>query len=282
MPPALPTIGFIGLGAMGGDQARELAKLPNKLVVFDVFPAAMEKFAGRATLAPTIAALGDSADIVGICVRDDAQVTDCIDALLPALKPGAIILIHSTIRPATAIALAARAAETGVKLLDAPVTRTEMTKDGPFVYCMTGGDEALAAELQPILAAFSTNTIHVGALGSAMALKICNNIASWCQIMLGLEIAEIATGAGVSLDKLLTVMTRNGVLSPPMHGFMQWSRNPGPPATRDFFASQAGIGDKDLQLAEQLAAEAGTPTPVTSYIRTRVKPGILAVCNRPA
>jgi 3-hydroxyisobutyrate dehydrogenase len=100
--------------------------------------------------------------------------------------------------------------------------------------------------------------------------------------MLGLEIAEIATGAGVSLDKLLTVMTRNGVLSPPMHGFMQWSRNPGPPATRDFFASQAGIGDKDLQLAEQLAAEAGTPTPVTSYIRTRVKPGILAVCNRPA
>ena len=98
MPPALPTIGFIGLGAMGGDQARELAKLPNKLVVFDVFPAAMEKFAGRATLAPTIAALGASADIVGICVRDDAQVTDCIDALLPALQPGAIILIHSTIR----------------------------------------------------------------------------------------------------------------------------------------------------------------------------------------
>jgi 3-hydroxyisobutyrate dehydrogenase len=278
----LPTIGFIGLGSMGGDQARELAKLPNPLVVFDVFPAAAAKFEGRATIAPSIAALGEHADIVGICVRDDDQVNDCIDQLLPTLKPGAVILIHSTIRPATAIAIAARAAEKSIKVLDAPVTRTEMTKDGPFVYCMTGGDEALATELQPILNAFSTNTIHVGALGSAMALKICNNIASWCQIMLGLEIADIANGAGVSLDKLLTVMTRNGVMSPPMQGFMQWARNPGPQATRDFFASQAGIGDKDLYLAEQLAAEAGTPTPVTSYIRTRVKPGILAVCNRPA
>jgi 3-hydroxyisobutyrate dehydrogenase len=278
----IPTIGFIGLGSMGGDQARELAKLPNPLVVFDTFPAAMEKFAGRAHLAASIAALGAQADIVGICVRDDDQVNACVTDLLPTLKPGAVILIHSTIRPATAIALAARAAETGVKLLDAPVSRTEMTKDGPFVYCMTGGDEALATELQPILAAFATNTIHVGPLGSAMALKICNNIASWCQIMLGLEIADIATAAGVSLDKLLTVMTRNGVMSPPMQGFMQWSRNPGPQATRDFFASQAGIGDKDLHLAEQLAAESATPTPVTSYIRTLVKPGILAVCNRPA
>src|SRR5690606_7842619 len=102
--------------------------------------------------------------------------------------------------------IAERAAAVGVEVIDAPVTRTEMTKDGPFVFCMTGGDEALAARVQPVLDAFSTNTMHIGPLGSAMALKICNNLVSWCGIMLGIEVADVAEASGVPMDKLLTVM----------------------------------------------------------------------------
>src|SRR3546814_5516836 len=76
---------------------------------------------------------------------------------------------------ATAQAIAQRAAERGIAMMDAPVTRTEMGKDGPFVFCMLGGDEAVKDRVQQVLDAFSTNTMHVGPLGSAMALKICNN-----------------------------------------------------------------------------------------------------------
>lgn len=102
-----------------------------------------------------------------------------------------------------------------------------MSKDGPFVFCMTGGEESVAARVQVVLNAFSTNTMHIGPLGSAMALKICNNLVSWCGIMLGIEVANVAEASGVPMDKLLTVMKRNGNLTPPMAGFVDFRNNPG-------------------------------------------------------
>jgi 3-hydroxyisobutyrate dehydrogenase len=279
MTDSIRKIGFIGLGSMGGDQARELAKLPLDLTVYDVFPDALAKFEGRAKLAASIAEVGKDADAVGICVRDDTQVLECVDALLPVMKRGASLLIHSTIKPKTAQQIAERAATVGVDVIDAPVTRTEMTKNGPFVFCMTGGDESVAARVQIVLDAFSTNTMHIGPLGSAMALKICNNLVSWCGIMLGVEVANVAEASGVPMDKLLTVMKRNGNLTPPMAGFIDFRNNPGDAARRAFFASQAGIGEKDLALAEELAAVADAPSPITSHTKTLIKKTLLAICE---
>jgi 3-hydroxyisobutyrate dehydrogenase len=273
-------IGFIGLGSMGGDIARLLAKLPTQLTVFDVAPAGLAAFEGKAILARSAADVGADADVVGICVRDDAQVNECVDALLPAMKPGAILLIHSTIRAQTAIAISARASTGGIDVIDAPVTRTERVASGPFVFCMTGGDEAIAARVKSVLDAFSTNTMHVGPLGSAMALKICNNLVAWCNIMVGIEAANVAEAAGVPIDKLMTVMNRNGNLSPPTQGFLEFRGNPGDEAKRAFFASQAGIGEKDLLLAEALASGADAAAPITSSVRAILRDGILTICNR--
>jgi len=279
MKDSIRKIGFIGLGSMGGDQARELAKLALDLTVYDVFPEALVKFKGRAKLAASMAEVGVDADTVGICVRDDTQVLECVDALLPVMKRGAILLIHSTIKPQTAQHIAERAASLGIDVIDAPVTRTEMSKDGPFVFCMTGGEESVVARVQGILNAFSTNTMHIGPLGSAMALKICNNLVSWCSIMLGIEVASVAEASGVPMDKLLTVMKRNGNLTPPMAGFVDFRNNPGDAARRAFFASQAGIGEKDLALAEELAACADAASPITSHTKVLLKKALLAICE---
>lgn len=279
MVQAIGSVGFIGLGSMGGCQARELAKLSLPLTVFDKFPASMEPFRGKATLAGRIAELG-SCDVVGICVQDDKQVTECFDELIPVMKPGSVILVHSTIRPATAKALAERAAVVGVELMDAAVTRTEMTNDGPFVFCMLGGDEATMARVQPVLDAYSTNTMLVGPLGSAMGLKICNNLVSWCQIELGLEAMDLAEAAGVPIDKLIAVMQRNGVMTPPMNGFIAFRNNPGDQTRRDLMAVQAGIGEKDLTLAHELGEAVGKPSAMGANVKNYVKQAILDVCRR--
>ncbi|CAH0495317.1 NAD(P)-dependent oxidoreductase [Novosphingobium sp. CECT 9465] len=279
MVQAIGSVGFIGLGSMGGCQARELAKLSLPLTVFDKFPASMEPFRGKATLAGSIAELG-GCDVVGICVQDDKQVTECFDELIPVMKPGSVILVHSTIRPATAKALAERAAAVGVELMDAAVTRTEMTNDGPFVFCMLGGDEATMARVQPVLDAYSTNTMLVGPLGSAMGLKICNNLVSWCQIELGLEAMDLAEAAGVPIDKLITVMQRNGVMTPPMNGFIAFRNNPGDQTRRDLMAVQAGIGEKDLTLAHELGEAVGKPSAMGANVKNYVKQAILDVCRR--
>lgn len=279
MSQAIASVGFIGLGSMGGCQARELAKLSLPLTVFDKFPASMEPFRGKATLAGSIAELGNC-DVVGICVQDDKQVTECFDDLIPVMKAGSVILVHSTIRPATAKALAERAAAVGVTLMDAAVTRTEMTNDGPFVFCMLGGDEATMARVQPVLDAYSTNTMLVGPLGSAMGLKICNNLVSWCQIELGLEAMDLAEAAGVPIDKLIAVMQRNGVMTPPMNGFIAFRNNPGDQTRRDLMAVQAGIGEKDLTLAHELGEAVGKPSRMGAAVKNYVKQAILDVCRR--
>lgn len=265
------SIGFIGLGSMGAGQARELAKLSLPLTVFDVSTKAMEPFAGRATLAADLAQLGAASDCVGICVQDDGQVNDCVAQLLPAMKPGSIILIHSTVRPATVQDIARRAEERGIKVLDAAVTRTEMVADGPFVFCLLAGEEELVRQVEPVIRAYSTNFMHVGPLGSAMALKICNNLVSWCEIMLGLEVVKIAEAASVPLDKLVAVMGRNGVMTPPMKAFIDFHGNPGSPEQRQAMSVQGYIGEKDLSLANELAAQVAAPSPIAAFVRDRVR-----------
>jgi 3-hydroxyisobutyrate dehydrogenase len=180
------------------------------------------------------------------------------------MKAGSVLLIHSTVHPTTVISIAERAANGGVTVLDAPVTRTETVKDGPFVFCMTGGDEAAARRVKPVIDAYATDTLHVGPLGSAMALKISNNLVSWVEILVGLEAVRIAEAAGVPTESLLKVMKRNGCLSPPMNGFIQARSRAGDAEFCDFMRSQAGIGQKDLGLAEKLGRDLGAPTSIAA------------------
>ncbi|MDB5699101.1 MAG: hypothetical protein JWN69_1905 [Alphaproteobacteria bacterium] len=270
-------VGFIGLGSLGADQARELAKLPIELVVHDVRPAAMAAFEGRALLAQDVAEVGRGSDAVGIAVQDDRQVDSCADALLPVMKRGAVLLIHSTIRPSTVIALAERAAAFGVDVLEAPVTRTEMTRDGPFVFCITGGSEALAARHATLIDAFATDHLHAGPLGSAMALKTCNNLASWGSVLASLEAVALAEAAGVPVDKLLTVMKRNRVLTPAAAMFVGLRSDPGDAARRTAIAVQGAISEKDLKLAQALAADFGGEAPLASAAAAMIGDVLVAI-----
>jgi 3-hydroxyisobutyrate dehydrogenase len=273
-------VGFIGLGSMGYGQAMLLAKSSHELTVFDVVPKAMAPFEGKAKLASSLADAGKNVDVVGVCVRDDAQVNECADAVIPVMSADSVLLIHSTVKPETMHDLAKRAAARKVHVLDAAVTRTVIAQDAPFVFCMTGGDENIATRVKPVLDAYSTDTIHVGPLGSGMALKIVNNLISWSEIMIGLEAFNLAEAAGVPTDKLLTVMKKNGVLTPPMGSFIGMRARASEPDLAAVILSQSGIGDKDLSLAEALGSSSGAPTAIGSFIRARVRGALEAMTKR--
>lgn len=264
-------VGFIGLGSMGYGQAMLLANSEHELTVYDVADKAMEPFAGKATLAKTLADVAIGNEVVGVCVRDDAQVNECAAALIPAMSKDSVLLVHSTVQPATIKTLAEQAAARGVHLLDVPVTRTVIEQDAPFVYSMIGGDESIANRVLPVLEVFSTDTIYVGPLGSGAAMKISNNLVSWSQIMIGLEAFRVAEAAGVPTEKLLTVMQKNGCLTPPMKGFIEFTQQDLDEEKAAFIASQFGIGDKDLSLAEKLSADAETAAPIASFVRGVVR-----------
>jgi len=267
-------VGFIGLGSMGGSQARQLAKTVPELVVYDAFPQAMKPFEGLAALGQSVADVGRRSECVGVCVRDDRQVREVLEGdfgLIAAMAQGSVILIHSTVRPETIKDLAAEAARRGVIVIDAAVTRTVISGEGRFVCTMTGGPEAVTERVRPVLDAFSTDIVHVGELGSAMALKICNNLVTWVQILISRQCFRLAEAGGVPLDKLAQVMKSNGALTPVMAAMMN---NPlrfdGDGDRLAFMESQGRIGEKDLELAIALAENVGVPLPTAVHAKEHV------------
>ena len=267
-------VGFIGLGNMGGHQAQLIAASPLDLTVFDVWPDAMKAFEGKATLAASPAEVGRGADVVGVCVRDDQQVRDAVigaDGLLSTMSAGTLILIHSTIAPATVIALADEAKAKGVDLIDAAVTSSRNERTGPFVVTMTGGDPGLTERARPVLETFSTGIEHCGALGAGMGLKITNNFITWSNIITIRQALRLASAGGVDLDTLKSVLEQNGNLTAVTGAVTkQVLARKGAPLSEEmlaYFTSQGKIGEKDLSLAVDFAKDAGVPLPLAEHGR---------------
>ncbi len=253
-------VGFIGLGNMGDPQARAIVDGGFELLVYDAWPKTLESFRGRAQLAASPGELAGQVDLLCICVRDDAQVREVIEGpagVLSALRPGSLVLVHSTVSPATIAAMAAAAAARGVQLIDAALTRTRFgAAPGPFVLTMTGGDPALTERARPVLATFSTQVVHAGPLGAGMALKITNNFVTWVHVLAIQQAFSLAQAGGVQIDKLREVMTGNGNLTPVSRAVLEGLLGDAGSMSaerRAFAESQGKIGEKDLQLALEFA-----------------------------
>jgi 3-hydroxyisobutyrate dehydrogenase-like beta-hydroxyacid dehydrogenase len=253
-------VGFIGLGNMGAPQAAAIASGGFELVVYDASPSTLESFRERAQLASSPGDLAGQVDLLGICVRDDAQVREVIEGpagVLTALRPRSLVLVHSTVSPATITALAAPIAARGAQLIDAAVTRTRFgAASGPFVLTMTGGDPALTERARAVLSTFSTQVVHAGPLGSGMALKITNNYVTWVHVLAIQQAFSLAQAGGVEIDRLREVMSGNGNLTPVSRAVLEGLvRDAGAMSEerRAFAESQGRIGEKDLELALEFA-----------------------------
>ena len=265
--------GYIGLGNIGAPMAEQLVQPGQALAVFDVVPAAMEAFRGKASLAVSPAELGGQADVIGICVRDDADVEAVVagpDGLLNTMRAG-LVAVHSTVRPSTIVALAEQAARHGVALIDAAVTGGPPGARQRQLICMVGGAAADVARARPLLDHYCGSIVHAGAAGAGMALKIANNLVTYIELVAALEAYRLADATGVDAALLDEVMAGNGNLTPSMRAFMQHRRRgvermgaAGYRATQDALLI---LGEKDLSLAEQVAAEHGLALPLAAHTR---------------
>jgi 3-hydroxyisobutyrate dehydrogenase len=257
-------VGFIGLGNMGRPQAEEIARGGFDLTVYDSWSKSIDAFKDKATLAGSPAEVARASEIIGICVRDDQQVRQVMEArdgVLAGIAPGALVLVHSTVSPATIIALAEATAARGAELVDAAVTRTKFgVAQGPFVLSMTGGDPTLTERARPVLQTYSTQVVHAGPLGAGMALKITNNFVTWVHILTMNQALALAKAGQVDVAKLREVMAGNGNLTPVTKAVLDnlvADASGMSPERRAFFESQGKIGEKDLALAADFARAGG-------------------------
>jgi len=235
-------IGFIGLGSQGGPMAERIAAAGYPLMLWARRPDALAPFlANGATAAPDIAALGSTCDHVGICVVDDAGVAAIVEQLLPAMRPGSRIVIHSTILPDHCVALAERCAARGIAFLDAPVSGGGPAAAAGSLTVMCGGTTETYEAARPVLESFAGLIVRMGDVGAGQRAKIVNNALMAANM--GLAHAAMEAGRALDLDDapLRDLIKASSGRS---FGFEVYARLPTPGA----FAHGAPLLRKDVGL----------------------------------
>jgi 3-hydroxyisobutyrate dehydrogenase-like beta-hydroxyacid dehydrogenase len=159
----------------------------------------LEPYRGSgARFASTIADLGAAADHVGICVVNDNDVREVCRELLPAMRAGSRIAIHSTIHPNTCRALEAQAADHGVQLIDAPVSGGSPAAEAGTLTLMLGGDPKAIAAAMPVFQSFGRLILRLGEAGAGQHAKLINN--TLLAANMGLADSALQAGSRLELD----------------------------------------------------------------------------------
>ena len=171
-------VAFIGLGAMGAPMAGHLKQHGLLHAVANRTHAKAEQLARELGVAApaTLAEVARQSDVIALCVTADADVLATVDAIAPHVRPGTIVIDHSTVDPETAKKAAARLKEVGAHFLDAPVSGgVEGAKNGNLSV-MVGGDAAVLERARPVLESYALRVTHLGDVGAGQATKAVNQV----------------------------------------------------------------------------------------------------------
>jgi 3-hydroxyisobutyrate dehydrogenase-like beta-hydroxyacid dehydrogenase len=257
------TLGFVGLGVMGGRMAKRLLDARHPVIGYNRTRAKAQWLADAGLrLAASPREVAQAADAVFTMVTDTAAleaVTRGPDGILAGLRRGGVLVEMSTVSPEAIRALAADVAARGAELLDAPVSGSPATLEAGQLSFMVGGAETALERVRPYLTAIGPTITHVGALGLAKAMKLAINQGLAVQMLAFAEAVVLAEKAGVARERAVEALLRSVVASP-----MLKYRGPfvlGMPAEAWF---DVGMMQKDLRLSLDLGRAAGVPLPTVS------------------
>jgi 3-hydroxyisobutyrate dehydrogenase-like beta-hydroxyacid dehydrogenase len=212
------TIGFVGLGVMGGNIARRLLDAGHAVQGYNRTAAKAESLVEVGmTLAATPRAAATGAGVVFSMVSDgDALTAVCAgpDGILAGLGEGSIYVDLSTVGPVASEATRIAAEEHGARFLAAPVSGSVSTiREGRLSFMVGGSEEALA-EVRPLLLDIGPEIRHVGSVQQAAAMKMAVNLSVAIQVIAFSEGVLLAERYGVDPGRAVDVLLHSVVASP--------------------------------------------------------------------
>ncbi len=258
-------IAFIGLGNMGGPMAANLVKAEHRVTGFDLVPASLDQArADGITIAKSGRDAVAQADVIVTMLPAGKHVLSVWADILPAAKPGTLVIDSSTIDVESARKAHAMAAERGLLSLDAPVSGGVGGAKAATLTFMAGGSAEAFARAEPILSRMGKRVVHCGEAGAGQAAKICNNMILGISMIGVAEAFVLAEKLGLSHQALFDVASTS---SGQCWSLTTYCPVPGPvptsPANNGYkpgFA--AALMLKDLKLAQEAALAAGAVTPL--------------------
>jgi 3-hydroxyisobutyrate dehydrogenase len=254
-------IGFLGLGTMGAAMAANLARAGFTLTAWNRSPDRAPELADLGvTRAASPAAVAGASDVIVVCVSDTPDVEAILfggDGVAGAARAGQLVVDCSTISPSATRDFAARLAERGVDLVDAPVSGGSEGAQKATLTIFCGGDGPAVERARPILAAMGRTITHVGPSGAGQAVKAVNQV-----ILAGtyLGVAEgivLAMKSGLDVEQVVEALGGGAAQS--------WvlANRSGRMFANDYpLGFKVALHRKDLGIALDLAREMGADLPV--------------------
>jgi 3-hydroxyisobutyrate dehydrogenase-like beta-hydroxyacid dehydrogenase len=256
-------VGYVGLGVMGSAIVRRLLAAEHDVTVWNRTREKAEPLlAAGAHWATTAREVAEQSEVVFTMVTNTTAVravTEGPDGVIAGLAPGNVYLDMSTASPANTRDLAARVAEAGAQMLDAPVSGTSITVDQGKASVMVGGDADTFGRVKPILDAIGPKVFHVGPSGSAVTIKIAINLSLAVQMLAFSEGVLLAEKSGIPRERAVEVMLASVIASP-----MVTYRGPLVLGHPDEVWFDCHMMQKDLNLALELGHELEVPLPTTA------------------
>ena len=252
-----PTIGFIGLGLMGGNMVENLQNKGYQLIVMDLNKEAVTKCVERgAQTVSTGKELDAASDIVMLCLTTSDIVEKVVysdEGLLDGLKEGSVLIDFGTSIPASTKKIGKDLAAKGVGMIDAPLGRTPAhAKDG-LLNIMAAGDLETFNKVKPVLDDQGENVFHLGELGAGHTTKLINNFMGMTTVCAMSQAFAVADRAGVNRQQLFDIMSTGPSNSP----FMHFCKNYAVDGVSDLGFSIANA-NKDLGYFLQMVEDLGT------------------------
>ena len=253
-----PRIGFVGLGNIGFPMCRRLLESGYEVLAYDANPEAVSRLEDTsAEPADSLKALA-AADVVLLSLPGSDVVEEVVlgeGGLAEGLSSGKVLIDTSSSRPSSTRDLAKKLAESGVEMLDAPVSGGVLRAEEGKLAVMVGGREEVFERWREVLESFGEKIFHVGDHGAGHLVKSLNNLLSATTLASAAEAVILAEKAGVAPEALLEVINAGNGRS-----YSTEVKFPKFILDRSFDDGFAlGLMVKDLKIALETAAEMGHP-----------------------
>ena len=259
-------VAFIGLGVMGYPMAGHVLRAGLEICVFNRNAARAEQWCAEygGDVAPTPAEAVNNDDVVLVCVGNDDDVRAVVlgeNGALAAMKPGAILIDHTTASAELARELAGVAKRQGKQFLDAPVSGGQAGAENGALTVMTGGDQSAYDLAKPVIDCYSKFSKLLGPAGHGQLAKMVNQICI-AGVVQGLaEGLSFAMKAGLEGEAVIETISKGAAGSWQMENRYQTMLQ-----DQYEFGFAVDWMRKDLGIALAEAAKNGAELPVTALV----------------
>jgi len=264
----METVGFIGLGNMGGGMSANIQRAGYPMVVYDLREeAAKPLLEGGARLANSPAEVASLCDITLTSLpgpKEVESVSTGPEGVLEGMKPGGIYIDLSTSRPTLIREIEPRFRQKGCHVLDAPVSGGKSGAASGNLAVMVGGEREIFDRVKPILDSFGDKVFYAGSIGAGSVAKLVHNMIGHGVRQAIAEGLTLGVKAGVEAEALWECIRRGslGRMSGLHEGIARtvFTGEFDPPN----FALE--LSRKDIGLATDLGREFNVPMPVANLV----------------